>query len=405
MDETYSELDIKLQDFLQDTTEMNSDSAKRLKVSTHIASIVNDYMPCSNLNYDKVKFSELKLNGIVKLENLSLNKRKVKEVVKYFKGIPVFSGHVPAQSDRVRRFYNANAKNFSFGSYEIEDTLLAPYLLDLALSPEILSYVEGYLGCTPTIYSMNVWWSFPGFEPGVAQDFHRDVDDFKSLTLFIYLTDVKGGVSGGQHQFITCTHNEDQVVEILEGNEELASELFIPKLQQNGYNQADVYEKHFKNQIKDITGVAGSVFLADTYAFHKGVSPTKDPRLVCWVRYGLRKNLTFYNDETTPIPLNLIQNKINLTDKEKYMLRILYTECSIPNYKVETDSGIKDIQLYGYHWETYRKRLNWYNDKLTTKIVKKIHLYKNKIIEKILDLSFRIKRKIRSKIGLSIKSN
>lgn len=370
----YTTLRKEIERFLKDTTEMTCDSTQRLEISKNLANLINRYVPFTKPNYDKLKLSELRLKGLVNLDELTFDETKINDIINYFKNIPVFAGHVPAQSDRVRRFLNNGARNYSFGSYEIEDTIQCPHLLDLALSPEILSLVEGYLGCTPTIYSINAWWSFPGFMPRVSQDFHRDVDDFKFLALFVYLTDVQGGHHGGQHQFITYTQNEDQVVEFLNGDKELASELFIPKLKDNGYNQAHLYEKHFKDQIKDVTGKAGSIFLADTYALHKGVPPMSNARLVCWIRYGLRENLTYANDETSAVPFSLIKNKIEANEKNEYMLRLITTEQETPApiYQVETSQGIKDVKLDNYNWQKAKKKYNLQSNNFIKKLLSKI---------------------------------
>lgn len=353
-----SELEQKIDEVVGNHHEMTCNSEKKKLLVKQISSLVNYYYKSKTQFRDDFLLSELRTKGIIKLPSLQLSLSQINDIHQYLKNIPVFSGHVPAQSDRLRRYLGKSSKKFRFGSYELEDSLLCPHILELALSPQVLAIAEQYLGCLPTIYSINTWWSFPGFSASVAQDYHRDVDDYKFLALFIYLTDVEGGNKGGQHQFVTHTHEEDQVVNILNGNSKLASELFIPKLKENGYNQKELYEKIFHQQIVDITGKAGSVFLADTYAFHKGMPPKKDPRLVCWIRYGLRKNLTYQNDETTPIPFQLIQKRITDSEKNRYLLRLLTSHENIKNpiYNLETPNGVKAHELVNFCWPKVSKK-------------------------------------------------
>lgn len=351
----FEEIDAQLAALTEGASEVKCDSQTKHKISEAIANELNKHVPKTHLEFDHSDLEQLTTNGIVKV-NAGLSQDQLLEIRSYLKSIPVFSGHVPAQSDGIRRYLNKGAKEFPFGSYALEDNIQCPHLLELALRPDILSLVEGYLGCCPTIYSMNSWWSFPAFSPAMTQDYHRDVDDYRFLALFVYLTDVNGREDGGQHQFITKTHDEEQVVKLLKNDKERASSLFMPKLRKLGYKQAHVYESLFADQITDITGPAGSIFLADTYALHRGVPPKRGDRLVCWIRYGLRKNLAYRNDKTKPLPLKLLQNRVESNAHTKYIVRLLAAETpenrlEVPSYKVLTDGGVSKANIGNYHWQ------------------------------------------------------
>lgn len=348
------DIDAKLHVLTEGLSELKCDSHRKQEICDVIASEINKYFPNLDAESNPSKLQELKSNGIVRLD-VKLTEAQLLDVISYLSAIPVFGGHVPAQSDGIRRFLNAGAKAFPFGSYALEDLVQCPHLLELALTPEILSLATAYLGCVPTIYSVNSWWSFPATAPTMTQDYHRDVDDFKFLALFVYLTDVKGGDFGGQHQFIVKTHDEDQVVQLLGGDKEKASSLFMPKLRKLGYRQSHVYKGLFATQITDITGAAGSVFLADTYALHRGVPPQGAERLVCWIRYGLKKNVAYSNDKTTPVPFKLIEDRVSSNSHANYMLRLLATDiyeiCDDPRYKVLTETGLCEAKLDDLSWK------------------------------------------------------
>jgi len=130
----------------------------------------------------------------------------------------------------------------------------------------------------------------------------------------------------------------------------------MPKLRKLGYRQAHVYKALFANQITDIIGPAGSVFLADTYALHRGVPPKGADRLVCWIRYGLRKNVAYSNDKTNPVPFKLIEDRVDSNERTKYMLRLLASDISengadTPRYKVLTETGLCEARLDDLSWK------------------------------------------------------
>jgi hypothetical protein len=326
-------IDRQIESLAGGMAEYDCDSAAKRAISEAIANEVNKRIPRAPVECSQADIEELKTRGIVRL-NTTLEEKKIKEIVSYLAAIPVFGGHVSVHSDGIPRFLEQGAKKYPFGSYAQDAIIDCPHLLEIALRPEILSLVVQYLGCTPTIYSIHCWWSFadkgwhwlPWKSPPLSQDYHRDVDDFRFLALFIYLTDVQGGRHGGQHQYIVESHDENRVGEILGGDRDQASRLFMPKLRKYGYKQAKLYRRLFAKQITDITGLAGSLFLADTYGLHRGVPPRNNDRLVCWIRYGLRNNLGYRTLKTRPVRFARIENRVGSSIQTKFMLRLLASD-------------------------------------------------------------------------------
>jgi hypothetical protein len=235
----------------------------------------------------------LKTEGYVKLGAV-LNEPQVQEIVRYFESRPCFNGHVTAASDKIPRRIGAGAEDFHYGSYDLRDVLKAPYLLELANQNDILGTAEQYLGCTPTLYSLHAWWTFPGHgKASFSQEFHRDRDDFKFCTLFIYLTDV--GPDTGPHAYIRRTHRVELVHAMLkEAAPHLKAagmSLSLTDLYKNeeGYGWDDLYARVFPEP-DIIDGPAGTAFMADTSGLHKGVPATEGRRLMVWARYGLYRN-------------------------------------------------------------------------------------------------------------------
>jgi hypothetical protein len=236
--------------------------------------------------------------GFVRLGSQALKARQAGEIRAHFLRQGVYNAHVPNFSDGVQRSIGDGARLSPFGSYDMSAILESPGLVELAFHPSILQLAGEYLGCAPTVYSMNVWWSFPGHGISVAQDFHRDFDDYRFLALFIYLTDVVGGESGGQHQYVLSTHNPEQMTKASGLKRAVVDHFFGSKQHYNRLVPTTIVPKLFSSQIVDVTGEAGSVFIADTYGIHRGVPPLKENRLVCWIRYGLAGHAHF--DSTVP---------------------------------------------------------------------------------------------------------
>lgn len=200
-------------------------------------------------------------------------------MVEYFKRQPHHEGH------------HVFTENRWFHGYRSDQVLRCPGLLDLFNAPTILEPVHDYLECVPTLYSVNAWWSLPGADsPQVehVQHWHRDTDDWRFVTLFLYLTDV--GEDCGPTQVCEGSHLS--------------------------YQNADDYMR------ATLTGPAGSMFLVNTMCLHRGLVPQK-PRLVAWARYGLGPNTNSVDLEQGPVARHLLPCKLRDTPLLRYVNRLL----------------------------------------------------------------------------------
>jgi hypothetical protein len=148
------------------------------------------------------------------------------------------------------------------------DVLHAPYLLGLANRRDILEAAEGFLGCKPTIGYMTAWWSFPtGAGPQHAERFHRDVDDWRFVKLFIYLTPVS--VDSGPHIYVKGSASSSHL------------------LQNRRFDEAEVRQYFGDDGHLTVTGAAGDAFLENTFGIHKGLPVVRGHRLVFQVVYSM----------------------------------------------------------------------------------------------------------------------
>ena len=257
---------------------------------------------------------QLRRDGIIRLGQV-LSKEQCAGIVAAAKQMPCYAGHVPAQSDRIARPVEEVKKISPYASYKISDAIKIPDFLQLAASPELLGLADQYFGCAPTIYSVNLFWTFQGLsKPASTHIWHRDIDDFNFLALFVYLTDVDE--QGGKFQFIKKSHTLPTCRDYLQSAfpeladpsraQQRAETFFPPLYEEHGPEHMANIERDLGPEIEDFIGPAGTVFLADTYGLHRGSIPFTQDRLVCWIRFGLVRNLAYITTETNSTDLSLL---------------------------------------------------------------------------------------------------
>lgn len=156
------------------------------------------------------------------------------------------------------------------GTFDDEVVLRAPHALAIANDPSVLSAVSAALGARPIISSMTAWWSIP--HAGAAREaelFHRDVDDWRFIKLFVYLTDVDH--ESGPHAYIPGSHTSDRLREI------------------RRYSDDEV-ETAYPGKCLIISGPAGKAFLENTQGLHRGIPPRSRMRLLFQVIYSLSRS-------------------------------------------------------------------------------------------------------------------
>jgi hypothetical protein len=165
-------------------------------------------------------------------------------------------------------------------SYTLETVLACPGLVALINRADILALAGAYLGCKPTISSIGVRWTFSGAgREARFQHYHRDVDDWRFVKLFIYLTDVDEG--GGPHVYIGGSHRTGFPV---------AAE---------AYDEASLSARYGPAAIMPMLGPCGTSFVADTLGVHRGGNSQTAPRLVLQIQYSLLPVYAFLYAPTT----------------------------------------------------------------------------------------------------------
>lgn len=148
------------------------------------------------------------------------------------------------------------------------DVLRAPHLVQLANRVDILEAAASFLGCKPTIGYMTAWWSFPTAKGAQhAEWFHRDVDDWRFVKLFVYMTDVTE--ANGPHVYVKGSALSDRLLRV------------------RRYGDQEVQRAFPAASCLRVTGDAGSAFLEDTFGMHKGEPVISGYRLMFQVVYSM----------------------------------------------------------------------------------------------------------------------
>ena len=263
----------------------------------------------------------LRTQGIAHLGRI-FDARQMAEIRRHLDACPCFAAHVATKSDGVERTVDQCAALGGQGAYRLPDIIQAPYLIELANRDDILSLMEAYLGCVPSIYSMNAFWTFPdppALIPGL-QTYHRDHDDFRFCTMFVFLTDTAPG--DGAHFYVRGSHRVDLVERRLKAKAPESAAMHLQALFAKSAAIADATVDLMDPQIDTVSGPAGTVLLEDTLGLHKGQVP-KAPRLLAWIRYGLYKNNANLTDKITPVPAHLVAGRVPDTPRHRYINRLI----------------------------------------------------------------------------------
>jgi hypothetical protein len=178
--------------------------------------------------------------------------------------------HDPYQAGSPRFLPDSEARHpgSHIAHHDARDILMAPHLLALANRPDILAIVSRFLGCKPTLGYLATWWSYhTALGAQQAEHFHRDVDDWRFVKLFIYLTDV--GPDNGPHIYVSRSSASAALREI------------------RRFDDQEVVKSFGVANVMELTGRAGEGFLEDTFGVHKGQPVAQGRRLVFQAVYSM----------------------------------------------------------------------------------------------------------------------
>ena len=152
-------------------------------------------------------------------------------------------------------------------------------IVEIANSEKILALVSAYFGCKPTIATMSSWWTKAGSDASEKfydDMFHRDVDDYKFVKLFVYLNDV--GAESGAHCFVKGSHISKKLTE------------------RRILTDADIAQNFDAKDCLPLPAKAGTGILEDTWGIHRALPCVKGERLLLHILYSI----TAFNADASP---------------------------------------------------------------------------------------------------------
>ncbi|MEL7499155.1 MAG: phytanoyl-CoA dioxygenase family protein [Planctomycetota bacterium] len=141
----------------------------------------------------------------------------------------------------------------------------------LATDPYFFSIAQAYLGFNPVQDLLSMWWSAPGdsaLQSRAAQLYHFDMDRFKFVKFFVYLTDVDA--NNGPHCYVRGSHVRKPAT--LLRDERISDEEIL---------------QHYPSQdLVELTGPVGTMLAVDTRGFHKGKPLVERDRLIFQIQFA-----------------------------------------------------------------------------------------------------------------------
>ena len=176
--------------------------------------------------------------------------------------------------DRASKQYN---REILIGNYlAINSECMA--MQKLVQDPKLREIAAGYLGKEPVLVRSQMGWTFIGSAKAYARKgeigsptilFHYDLDDYRAIKFFFYLTDVDS--NSGSHRCVSGSHKKRKLIHYIlrsQSDQEIA----------NYYGSENIIE---------ICGKAGLGFIEDPFCFHRGSPPTTAPRLMIQLEFAL----------------------------------------------------------------------------------------------------------------------
>jgi hypothetical protein len=264
---------------------------------------------------------DMKQNGYHTLGQV-LDQNQLDEIISHFDKCDIYRGHFASKSNRIPRKLDDIGESLN-ASYSLSDIINAPHIIELANDPRILAAASAYIGCLPSLFSVNVYWPFADAEitEKSIHGIHRDQDDFKFCSFFVYLSDCDK--NDGAHQYIRSTHRPD-IMEDVFAKIDPEGQIDQGKFFSTLFEQGDrAYEQLFGDMIDYLQGKPGDGFITDPWGLHRACPNITNDRRVIWIRYGLYRNSAADRIDETPVPWDKLAGRIGDTPTSRYFNRLI----------------------------------------------------------------------------------
>lgn len=225
--------------------------------------------------------------------DIKLSPTQIEELIQFATSTPVSylefnEKYITYSKEKVLFEENTTiSPRFQFKNTEL---INQPLIQDLAFDQSLLRIANSFLKTKPILDIISMWWSVPfdkKAEDRAAQKYHFDMDRFKFMKFFFYLTDVD--TDTGPHCYVKGS------------SKNIPKEVLIDRR----IEDSEISSSYPAEDIIELTAPKGSIIAVDTRGFHKGKSLNSGKRLLLQLQFS---NSLFGS------PLSKIENA-TLSDK------------------------------------------------------------------------------------------
>lgn len=175
--------------------------------------------------------------------------------------------HYGKEKMYLNQTHSLDYPRFDFDNQELIEK--CPELIDLIFDKSFYCIAAKYLKSKPYMDLVACWYSRPAKsgQSEAAQEYHYDLDRFKFLKFFVYLTDVD--TKNGPHCYIETSNRIKPTV-----------------IEDRRYSEKELLETYSNDKFKEIKGSAGTIIAVDTLGYHKGKELTEGDRTIFQIEYA-----------------------------------------------------------------------------------------------------------------------
>ncbi len=155
--------------------------------------------------------------------------------------------------------------------FDTADIISHPVVRKVIFDAGFRNIAARYLRCQPILDIVTMWWSVPFAGKGAsqaAQMFHFDMDRFKFIKFFFYLTDVH--TDNGPHCYVRGSHLG-----------------LLNSLREDRRLTDDELKQHYPSgDFKEFVGRKGKILAVDTRGLHKGKPLVDGSRLLFQIQFS-----------------------------------------------------------------------------------------------------------------------
>lgn len=213
-------------------------------------------------------------------QGLKLPESIVTEIAAFAEANPCYTKQEPENGflPKDYREFDSRRETDVLAAFYFRSVEQCPAIMSLRQDEALHSIASAYLGEKAILIRTRLWWSFPAdrilegdLHLSAQNRFHFDIDGWRTLKFFFYLTPANEGA--GPHQYIRGSHRRRRL------QDQFSPTTGRPTPQLESYYPA--------KEFVTVTGDKGFGFAEDPFVFHTGTVCRSQPRLMLEIGFGV----------------------------------------------------------------------------------------------------------------------